>query len=157
MVGEGQVVIDGLGHADDAHIPILLLGGQPGLVAGIHAVVAAVVEEIADVQLFEDLHHLLLVFGGDFIAAGKDAGAGGMTQGGDILFVLSGQVDDVLLQDALDAADAGINGAEVDFFEPGLDHAAGAVVDHGRGAAALGDDSIAFQHVRYTPFSFLLY
>ena len=55
VVGAVQVVVDGLGHADDvagvAH-PLHILAD---LVAGVHGIVAAVVEEVAHVVLLEDL------------------------------------------------------------------------------------------------------
>src|SRR5699024_1226922 len=61
VVGTGQVVVDGLGHAHDTALianPVHVLGN---LVAGIHGVVAAVVEEVTDVVLLEDLQDLLVV------------------------------------------------------------------------------------------------
>ena len=55
VVGAGQIVVDGLGHAHDPAL-VADLGHVLGdLVAGIHGVVAAVVEEVAHVILLEDL------------------------------------------------------------------------------------------------------
>ena len=55
------------------------------LVAGVHGVVAAVVEEVADVVLLEDLKDALiigvvLVGVGHLVAAGAEGGGGGVLQ-----------------------------------------------------------------------------
>ena len=55
VVGSKQVVVDGLGHAHHAALIADLLHVLADLVAGVHGVVAAVVEEVAHVVLLEDL------------------------------------------------------------------------------------------------------
>src|SRR5262249_57014358 len=49
MVGADQIVVDRLGHADHAHFVTFTLSEAIDLVGGIHGVVAADVEEIADI------------------------------------------------------------------------------------------------------------
>src|SRR5690606_6220930 len=59
VVGGGQVVVDRLRHADDAELVALFLGELGNLVGGILRVVAADVEEVADVVRLEDFEHAL--------------------------------------------------------------------------------------------------
>ena len=61
VVGAVEVVVDGLGDAHDAALIAHLLHILGDLVAGVHGVVAAIVEEIADVVLLEDLEDALVV------------------------------------------------------------------------------------------------
>src|SRR5699024_6916564 len=49
VVGDHQVVVDGLGHAHEADVAAHMLAVVRQLADGVHAVVAADVEEIADV------------------------------------------------------------------------------------------------------------
>ena len=57
VVGDRQVIVDGLGDADDPQLIAGLAGQLVDLVAGVHGVVAAVVEKVADVELLEALQH----------------------------------------------------------------------------------------------------
>ena len=60
VVGAEQVIVDGLGDAHDAALVADLLHILGDLVAGVHGVVAADVEEVADVQLFQNGEQLLV-------------------------------------------------------------------------------------------------
>ena len=76
VVGAEQVVVNGLGHAHDAALIAHLLHILGDLVAGVHGVVAAVVEEVADIVLLEYLQDALVIgvihIGvGQLIAAGS--------------------------------------------------------------------------------------
>ena len=80
VVGAEEIVVDGLGDAHDAALVADLLHILGDLVAGIHGVVAAVVAEIADIVLLEDLKNALVI--GivfirvlDLVAAGAEGGA----------------------------------------------------------------------------------
>ena len=84
VVGAVQVVVDGLGHTDDPALIAHLGAIAADLVAGVHGVVAAVVEEVAHVVFAEDLKDALvigvvLVGIGDLVAAGTK-GRGGRIQ-----------------------------------------------------------------------------
>ena len=59
-VGEGQVVIHGLRHADAGDGIAERLAHLRDLVRGVHRIIAAVVEEIADVMGLEDLDQPLI-------------------------------------------------------------------------------------------------
>ena len=83
VVGAEEVVVDGLGDAHDAALVANLLHILGDLVAGVHGVVAAVVAEIADVVLLEDLKDALvigvvLVRVLDLVAAGAERGGRGV-------------------------------------------------------------------------------
>ena len=89
MVGVGQIVINGFGHADDAHVVAALDGFEMDFVGGVLGVVAAGVKEEADVvglEYLEKAVHFLGGLGGflfevNFIAAGAQGGAGGVFEG----------------------------------------------------------------------------
>ena len=51
MVGQAQVVVDGLGHTDEPHAAAHLVAVAAELGDGVHGVVAADVEHRADVVL----------------------------------------------------------------------------------------------------------
>ena len=110
VVGTGEVVVDGLG---DAHDAAGIAVGEEELgdfVAGIHGVVAAVVEEVADVVLLKDFDDALIVgfiLGGvlEFIAAGAERGGGGILHKGELTGALFAHVDDVVIEDTADAVE----------------------------------------------------
>ena len=60
MVGDHQVVVNGLGHAHKTDLAADMAAVIRQLADGVHAVVAADVEEIADVQFLQDLEQLLV-------------------------------------------------------------------------------------------------
>ena len=83
VVGAIKVVVDRLGHAHDAALVADLLHVLADLIAGIHRVISAVVEEIADVVLFKYLEDALvigvvLVGVLHLVAAGAEGGGGGV-------------------------------------------------------------------------------
>ena len=78
-----QVVINCLGHAHDAALIAYLLHILRNLIAGIHRVIAAIVEEVADVVLLENLKDplvisVILVGVSQLVAAGAQSGRGGI-------------------------------------------------------------------------------
>ena len=58
MVGDHQVIVDGLGHAHKADVAADVCAVVGQLADGVHRVVTADVEEVADVQLLQDLKQL---------------------------------------------------------------------------------------------------
>ena len=110
MVGQHQVVVDGLGHADEADLAVdgLAVGAQLG--DRVHRVVAADVEHRADVVLPEQLkqlHKRLLVNDGVgqlVAAAAQEAGRRALEQLNVHLVAQHGiQIDELALEHALDA------------------------------------------------------
>ena len=150
VVGAVQVVVDGLGNAHHAALIAVLQHELADLVAGVHAVVAAVVEEVAHVVLLEDLQDALVVgvvhIGvGQLIAAGTQRGGRGVLHVGKLLGIFLAHVDQVVVQHALDAVQRAQDLGDVLILQRGLDRAVGGSVDDGAGAAGLTDDTCAFQ------------
>ena len=142
VVGDIQVVVHGLGNADDPDVQPLLLGKLVDLVAGVHGVVAAVIEEAVDVKFPQGLQHGGIVGLAQLAPAGADGGGGGVTQPGDGLRRHVGQVDQVPGQDALGAEAGGIDLIHLAGGAGGLYHALERAVDDRRGAAAVGDQNV---------------
>ena len=150
VVRAEKVVVDGLGHAHHAALIADLLHIFGDLVAGIHGVVAAIVEEIADIVLFEDLQNALIIgivhVGiSHLIAAGTQRGGGGILQKFQLGRVLLAHVKQAVVQNALDAVLRTQNAGDIRVFQRGVDHAVYAGVDDRSGAAGLADDACAFQ------------
>ena len=146
VVGGDEVVVDGLRHADHAHLPALLLGELGDLVGGILGVVAARVEEIADVVGLEDLDHalevLLLL---ELVAAGAQRGAGGVAQAADGLLRLGSEVDEVLVEDAQHAVEAAVDLLDAGVVEGFADDTGDAGVDDRGRSAGLTHQKIAHE------------
>ena len=145
VIGAEQVVVDSLGHAHDATLIAHLLHVLGDLVAGVHGVVAAVVEEIAHVVLLEDLQNTLIVgvvhIGvGDLVAAGTQLGGGGVQQQLQLPGVLLAHVIELVVQNALDAVGRAVDRGDVRAVQRGADHAVRAGVDDRGGASGLAED-----------------
>ena len=150
MVGAEEVVVDGLGHAHDAALVADFLHVLGDLVAGIHGVVAAVVEEVADIVLLEDLQDALVIGVvhiriGHLIAAGTQGGRGSVLQKLQFRGILLAHVEQPVVQNALDTVLRAQNAGDVGVLQRGVDHAVRAGVDDGSGAAGLAEDTCAFQ------------
>ena len=106
-----QIVVDGLGHAD-ADDGIAHLGTDlRHLVGGVHGIVAAVVEEVADVVRAEDLDQPLvlgaiLVDSGQLVARRAESAARRVAQRADGGGALLAGVDQILGERAHDAVRA---------------------------------------------------
>ena len=61
MICERKIVVDGFWNADHGEVVPAGLGQLCDLVSGVHRVVAAVVEEAADVVLFQDFENTWIV------------------------------------------------------------------------------------------------
>ena len=138
VVGEIQIVVHGLGDADHPHVQALLLGQLVHLVAGVHGVVAAVVEEAVDLKLFQRLQHGGVVRVGELPPAGADGGGGGVAQPGDGGGGHIGEVDQVPGQDALRPEPGGVDLVHLPRGPGRLHHPLEGAVDHGGGAPAVG-------------------
>ena len=150
MVGAEEVVVDGLGHAHDPALVADLLHVFADFVAGVHGVVSAVVEEVADVIFLEDLQDALII--GvvhirvlHLIAAGAQSGGRGVFQQFQLGGVLLAHIEQPVVQHALDAMLRAQDAGDVGVFQSGADDAVGAGVDDGSGTAGLAEDAGAFQ------------
>ena len=144
-----QVVVDGLGNAHDPAFVAHGLHILIDLVAGVHGVVAAVIEEVADVMLLEHLQDAAIVgivhLGiGDLIAAGAQGGGGGVFQKTQLLGILQTHVEQTVAENALDAVLRAQHLGDDAGFQGRVNDAVGTGVDHRRGPAGLTDDTGTF-------------
>ena len=161
VVGVRQIVVDRLGHAVDAHVITALDGLLVDLVGGVLRIVATGVEEVADVVRGEDLEeavHVLRGLGGlllevELVATGAERRRRRVPQAFDRLGLLVVQVDEVLVEDAVDAVEPTVDVLD-EIVASGLgDDAGDGGIDDRGGAAGLGDEQVAdeFSH-RFFPF-----
>ena len=61
VVGAEEVVVDRLGNADNSAIIADTAHVAAYLIAGVHRIVAAVIEEVANVILFENFKYALII------------------------------------------------------------------------------------------------
>ena len=136
VVGAGQVVVDGLRDAHAANLIAVAQHELGDLVAGIHGVVAAVVEEVADVVLLEHLQDLdvvgLVHIGvGQLVAAGAQRGGGGVLQEAQLLGILQPHIEQAVSQHALDAVLRAQHLRDGAGLQRRVDDAVGAGIDDG--------------------------
>ena len=150
MVGAVEVVVDGLGHAHHAALIAHLLHILGDLVAGVHGVVAAVVEEIADIVLLEDLENALVIgiihIGiGHLVTAGAQRGRGSILQQLQLGGIFFAHIEQAVVQHALDAVLSAQHAGDIGIFQRGIDDTVHTGIDHGSRTAGLPDDACAFQ------------
>ena len=160
VVGDHQIVVDGLRHAHEADVALDALAVLSQLADGVHRVVAADVEEAADVQLFEDGEELLVqglvgVPVGQLVAAAAEEAGGGALEQLDVEVIgqQGGQVHDPLLQQTGDAVAHAVDDVRAAALAA-LEHTSQTCVDDRGGAAGLANDCI-FTHDDFSFFVFL--
>ncbi len=132
VVGDGQVVIDGLGDTDDAELVALFLREFGDLVGGVLGVVATGVEEVANVLRFEDFEHALeirLVL--QLVAAGAEGGAGRVAETANGLLGLRSEIDEILVEDPENAVERAVDFLDAVVIQCFRDHAFDAGVNDG--------------------------
>ena len=145
VIGDVQVVVHGLGNADDLHIQPLGLGKLGDLVAGVHGIVAAVVEEAVDVEFSQGLQNGGIIRVRQLPPAGADGGMAELGNGGSGNV---GQINEIPLQNSLCPKPGGVDLIHLAAFPGGLHNALeGGIDDRGR-AAAVGDQNVD-SHIRY--------
>ena len=159
VVGDHQVVVDGLGHAHEADVALDALAVLGQLADGVHGVVAADVEEVADVQLFQNGEQLLVdrlvgVPVGQLVAAAaQKAGRGALEQlNVQIVRQHGGKIHHALLQQTGDAVAHTVHDVGAAALAAFKD-ARKARIDDGSRAARLADDCI-FTHDDFSFFVF---
>ena len=150
MVGAEQVVVDGLRNAHDAALVAGLHHILGDLVAGIHGVVAAVVEEVADVVLLEDLKNTLVigivyVRISQLVAAGAQSRGRGVAQKSQLVAVFLVDIIQIVVQQTLDAVCHAEYAGDGRVVQRRLQRTQNRRVDYGSRAARLTDDASAFQ------------
>ena len=145
MVGAEEVVINGLGHAHDTALVARFLHVFADFITGVHGVVAAIVEKVANVVFLENLQNTLII--GviqirvlHLITAGAQGGRRSIFQQFQLGGVFLAHVEQPVVQHAFDAVLRAQNAGDVGVFQSGADDAVGAGVDYGSGAAGLTDN-----------------
>ena len=162
VVGAEQVIVDGLGDAHDAALVADLLHILGDLVAGVHGVVSAVVAEIADIVLLEDLKNALvigvvLVRVLDLVAAGAERGGRGVGKTVKLGTVFLVHAQQLVVQNALDAVVRAVDLCDAVCVKRGADAAVGAGVDDRGRSAGLADDQStlqSFRHNKLPPYAY---
>ena len=138
-----EIVVDRLGDVDGAEFVVCGLCLFVDDADGVRGVVAADVEEVADVVGLHDFEHAGAVFFVGFVAGGEEAGGRGI---GDLLEVVGGfacEIDEVFLDDSADAVDGSVDGGDLAEFAGFEGDADDALVDDRGGTAALGDEDFS--------------
>ena len=149
VVGDRQVVVDRLGHVHGDERIAHLGGDARDLEAGVGGIVAAVVEEVADVVRLEHLDQALVLVAAlldalELVAAGAEGAARRVHERADVRGRLAAGVDEVLGERADDAVAARVDLADLRLVLPRrLDDARGARVDHRGDAAGLRVEGVA--------------
>ena len=148
VVGAEQVVVDGLRDAHNAAVVTGLHHELGDLVAGIHGVVTAVVEEVTNVILLEDLEDTLVIgivnVGiSQLVTAGTESRRRGVAEKLELFAVFLVDVEQLVVEHTADAVSSTQNAGDRGAVESGLDCAENRRVDDGSGATGLADDASA--------------
>ena len=159
MVRSYKVIVDGFRNADDAAFIILGRHIFGNLVAGIHAIVAAVIEEIADIVFFEDFEDAFIVCVVlpeilEFVTAASDKGSGGCEHEFKGFGILFSHIDDIVVKNTADSVLCRKDLCDAFFAQCGFNDAVCAGVDYGSRTAGLTDKSCAdeFAHKNFPLF-----
>jgi hypothetical protein len=146
VVGDGEIVVDRLRHADHAKFVALGLSELRDLVGGVLGVVASNIEEITDVVGLEDLKDaieigLLL----ELETAGAEGGAGRVLEGADLLLGFGREIDQIFVQNAEHAVERAVDLLDAFMVQRFRDDARDAGVDNRGGAAGLAYQDISYE------------
>ena len=151
MVGDHQVVVDGLGHTHEADAALHTVAIVGQLADGVHGVVAANVEEVADVQLLQNgeqllVDRLVVVPVGQLVtAAAQEAGRRALEQlDVEVVGQVLRQVYNVFLQQTGDTVAHAVNDLCAAVLAA-LKNTCQTCIDDRGGAARLANDCI-FTH-----------
>ena len=150
MIGAEQVVVDGLGYADDSAFPARLLHELAYLVAGIHRVVTAVVEEVTDIVFLEYFEKSLVIgivnlFGLELISYRTESGRRGVFKEHELFHVLFADIVEFLVEYASDTVRRTVYLSDAILLERFDENASRRRVDNRRGAAGLTEHTSADQ------------
>ena len=142
VVGAEQVVVNGLGNAHDPAVVTNGLHITADLVAGIHGIVAAVVEEVSHIIFLENLKNPLIVRVillriCNFVAAGAQLGRGGVQQQLQLSRVFLVHDVQLVIQNAADTMGSAVNRSNFFRVKRGTDNAVCAGVDDSGRSAGL--------------------
>ena len=149
VVGGPQIVIDRLGHAHYAHFVAGLLHVFADLVACVHRVVAAVIEEITNVIFLENFKHSFIIgvvrIGiSELIAHGTKRRRRRGLHELKFLLVFLPHINQLFFQNAFDTVSRTINLCDTVFLKSLKEYACRACVDYRRGPAGLSENTRPF-------------
>ena len=151
-----QVVINGLGHAHHAAVVAYRLHIGADFMAGIHGIVAAVIEKVADIMPLEYLKNppivCIVLFGiCDLIAAGTQRGRGCILHQAQLFGILQTHIKQTVIQHAFNAVLGAQHLCDSPGFQSCINDAVCAGIDDRGGTAGLADDAgtLQFIHVSY--------
>ena len=155
-----KVVIDGLGDAHDAALIADGLHVTADLCAGVHGIVAAVIEEIADVVLLEYLKDALIIGviifrSRYFITAGAKLGGRSVQQKLKFCRILFIHDEKLVVENANYTVRRTVDLGDVLGFKRSLDNAVRAGVDNRSRSARLTENACPYQfpvHFCFLPF-----
>ena len=136
-----QVVVDGLGDVEAVQLVLVLLGRLVDDVGGLGGVVAA---DVADVVLLELVEDGQAVVVGGLLADGAERGGRGLGDERERGGGFAAEVDQVLVEDALDAVEGAVDLLDFLVLLGFEDRADEALVDDDGRPAALRDQHVAF-------------
>ena len=150
VIGAEEVVVDGLGHTHHAAVPIVRLHIAADLVAGVHGVVAAVIEEVAHVVFLKDLQNapvirIVRVRIRHFVAAGAQLRRRRVQKQTELIRILLTDIIQAIIQNAADAVGSTVNVGNGIGFQRSLEYSVGAGIDDCSRPAGLPKDTRASQ------------
>lgn len=158
VVDAVKVVVYGLGYAHDVALVTVRVHELADLVAGVHGVVTAVIEEVLDVVLLEHFQDaevvgLVVLVVLQLVAAGTESGRGRAQKTMYLRGVFLAHVVKLVVQYADDAVRRAQDLSDLTVLECFFENAARARVDDGSGTAGLSEQQCAFEvfHVVSTP------
>ena len=163
MIRTVKIVVNGLRYAHNAALIAHLLHVLADLVAGIHGIVAAVIEEIAHVIFFEDFENALViriihVAVLELITAGTKRRGRRMHQQRQFRGGLRAHIVQRIVQYAANTVRRAVHLGNAGAVQRRTDYAVSAGVDHSGRSAGLPNDAgtLEFFHESYPPVVYLI-
>ena len=146
VVGDGKVVIYRFCDPDDAHIVALGGGVISYFVGGVLGIVAAYVEEKADIVRLEHFDYAReVLFAPELVAAGSEGGARRIAQAAHRLLGFVREVDELFVQNAFNSVEGAVNFLYAVVVERFRYDAGEARIYDGSGAAGLSYQNVSSQ------------
>ena len=152
VVRAGKVIVNGFGDSDDAAFITGLLHEFGYLVAGIHGIVAPVVEKVAYVVFSEYFQQTAVIriihgWGCHLVAAGTQGRCRGIFEQFQFSGVFPGHIEQAFFEHSLNPVGGSQHARDLFALQGGLNGSQCAGVDDGGGATGLADDACSFQWV----------
>ena len=155
VVSAEEVIVDRLGHAHHAALPIVRLHIAADLIAGIHGVIAAVIEEVAYIVFLKNLQNAPIIRIVRFrvshlVTAGAQFRRRCVQQQTELVRVLLTDVIQTVIQNPADTVRRAVNIGDGIRFQCGLEHAVSAGVDDSSRPSGLPKDTRTLQYTGHS-------